>query len=202
MSDRAEFGRLLTRHFSAAGKVSDPQVDQLWRHYGLLVRWNRVVNLTGIRTMEGAVVRNYCTSLFVALHLPSGPVSVLDVGSGAGFPGVPMAIYRPDCRLTLAESNARKAAFLREATRDIPNVRVVAKRAETIEEAFDWVVSRAVGWKQLSKYAARLGRVVALLLSTADGETVCASKGWEWQRPLPLPWSHTGVLLIGTRCFT
>jgi len=202
MNDRAAFGRLLVRHFSVAGKVSECQIDLLWQHYDLLLRWNRILNLTGIKTMERAVLRHYCESLFAALHLPTEPVSVLDIGSGAGFPGIPMAIYRPDSRFTLAESHVRKAAFLREATRKLWNVRVIARRAGTIEEVFDWVVCRAVAWKQLRKHAGRLGREVALLVSRADADAVSASKGWEWRSPVSLPWSQTGVLLIGVACST
>jgi len=202
MSDRTEFGRLLATHFSVTGKVSEPQVDLLWQHYELLVRWNRVVNLTGISRLEEALMRHYCESLFVALHLPAEPVSVLDVGSGAGFPGVPMAIYRPDCLVTLTESHQRKAAFLREATRSLPNVRVVAKRAESITETFDWVVSRAVPWEQLRRRAAWLGRTVGLLLSLSDAQRVRVSEEWRWQAPVPVPWSRTGVLLLGSLRFT
>ena len=99
------------------------------------------------------MLRHYCESLFVAIHLPEEPVSVLDVGPGAGFPGIPMAILRPDCRFTLAESHQRKAVFLREATRHLSNVRVAARRAEEAAGAFDWVVSRAVKWPDVSRVA-------------------------------------------------
>ena len=202
MSDSYHFARSLSAHFARAGAVSDEQAMRLWQHYELLTRWNRILNLTGIRTMEEAIVRHYCESLFVGLHLPPEPVSVIDLGSGSGFPGVPMAVLRPDCAVTLAECHLRKAAFLREATRDLPNIRIAAQRAESIEAAFDWVVSRAVAWKQLRKHAARLGRTVALLLSRADAESVRSSPGFSWRPPVPLPWGRQSVLLVGTGCFT
>jgi 16S rRNA (guanine527-N7)-methyltransferase len=202
MTERADFARLLVRHFSVAGKASEEQVELLWHHYALLERWNKVLNLTAIRSVEEAVLRHYCESLFVALRLPSEPVSVLDIGSGAGFPGIPMAIYRADCRFTLAESHQRKAAFLREATRQLPNVLVAAKRAEAIQEAFDWVVSRAVSWRDLRKSAASLGHTVGLLVSSAEAQKIPASEGWWWETPVPVPWSHASVLLLGSVCST
>jgi 16S rRNA (guanine527-N7)-methyltransferase len=202
MNSPSEFADALREHFSLAGSVSMEQCERLWRHFELLARWNKVLNLASSRSMEEAVVRHYCQSLFVALELPREPVSVLDVGSGAGFPGIPMAVFRPDCHFVLAESHGRKAAFLREATRDLPHVRVAAQRAETLGEKFDWVVSRAVAWKQLRKHAGRLGRSVALLLSTSDVQKVRATRGWGWRAPVVLPWSGGGVVLVGSACST
>lgn len=202
MSGLTDFTRLLVGRFSLAGRVSEAQTELLWRHYELLERWNKVLNLTAIRSIEEAVDRHYCESLFVALYLPADPVSVLDIGSGAGFPGIPMAVYRPDCRFALAESHQRKAAFLREATRELPNVQVAAERAEALGQTFDWVVSRAVSWKQLRRSPALVGRTVALLLSSADAEKVSTSENWSWQTPIPVPWTHDGVLLLGSGCST
>jgi 16S rRNA (guanine527-N7)-methyltransferase len=191
------FAQLLTQRFSQAGAISAPQVEQLYRHYQLLVRWNRVLNLTSIVNIEEMVVRHYCESLFLGLHLPLEPVSVLDVGSGAGFPGIPMAILRPDCRFTLAESHQRKAVFLREASGALPNVRVVARRAAEIEETFEWVVSRAVGWKEVLRIAGRLGHQVALLLGERDARDLLEARGVLWQQPVPIPWGKQQVLVLG-----
>ena len=74
---------------------------------------------------------------------PQG-IRAVDIGTGAGFPGIPIAVVRPECAVTLIESHQRKAVFLREATRDLLNVRVLAMRAEDVKEKFDWIVSRAV----------------------------------------------------------
>ena len=196
------FAQLLTQRFSQAGAISAPQVEQLYRHYQLLVRWNRVLNLTSIVNVEEMVVRHYCESLFLGLHLPLEPVSVLDVGSGAGFPGIPMAILRPDCRFTLAESHQRKAVFLREASRALPNVQVAARRAGEIEETFDWVVSRAVGWKEVLPVARRQARRVALLLGERDADEVCTERGIVWQPAAPIPWGRQQVLVLGQLCST
>ena len=110
----------------------------------MLVRWNKVLNLTSIRTLEEAIERHYGESVFLAAHLPAGVLSIADVGSGAGFPGIPIAVVRPDCRVTLIEAHRRKAVFLREAARDLPNVTVIADRAESVHQSFDIAVSRAV----------------------------------------------------------
>jgi 16S rRNA (guanine527-N7)-methyltransferase len=182
---------------SGIGKVSAAQVEQLYRHYQLLMRWNRALNLTSVVKLEEVVVRHYCESLFVGLHLPPVPVSVLDVGSGAGFPGIPMAILRPDCRFLLAESHQRKAVFLREASRGLSNVRVAAKRAEQVQENFDWVVSRAVGWREVMPVGARLGRRVGLLVSDADLEELRKARGIIWAPPVRVPWGKQQALMLG-----
>lgn len=196
------FAGLLTERFSGVGKAPAAQVEQLYSHYQLLVRWNRVLNLTSIAELEEVVVRHYCESLFLGLHLPPESVSVLDVGSGAGFPGIPMAILRPDCRFTLAESHQRKAVFLREASRALDNVRVAARRGERIEETFDWVVSRAVDWKEVIPIATRLGRHVALLLSEPDAGELFKTAGVTWQAPIQVPWGKRQVLVLGQICST
>ncbi|MGE5568754.1 MAG: 16S rRNA (guanine(527)-N(7))-methyltransferase RsmG [Rhodospirillales bacterium] len=190
------FEELLARHFSAFGSLSSGQLALLRGHYELLVRWNRVLNLTAIKRLEEAVVRHYCESLFLGVHLPAEGVSVLDVGSGAGFPGIPIAVLRPECEVVLAESHQRKAAFLREATRDWPNVRVEARRAEEIDRASDWVVSRAVRW---DKVIALAQRRVSLLLGNEDAQAASAARGFNWEPVIPLPWGQRRVLLLGSR---
>lgn len=196
MSQEREFSQLLIHHFSPIRPCSAQEISSLYRHYELLTRWNRALNLTSIRRLEEAVVRHYCESLFVAVNLPPEPVSVLDVGSGGGFPGIPMAVIRPDCRFTLAESHQRKAVFLTEATRGWAFVRVEACRAEVVQGSFDWTVSRAVRWEQVLPLAQRH---IALLLGEDDAGRVSAIAGFRWQRPVPLPWGRRRMLLCGTR---
>src|SRR2546423_8657954 len=126
---------------------------QLAKHFDLLQRWNKVLNLTSVHGMEEIIERHYCESLFLAKHLPPGTLRVADIGSGAGFPGLPVAVLRPDCNVTLIESHQRKSVFLREASRDFPNVNVIAKRAESIDARFDWAVSRAVKYSDIEESA-------------------------------------------------
>lgn len=138
------FRELLTREFAPFGTLSPGQLDALEAHYRLMMRWNERINLTRMRKLEDIVRFHYCESLFLASKLPPGPFRVADIGSGAGFPGFPLAIFRPDLEVTLVESHRRKAVFLSQASAGIENIKVVPMRAEELESHYDWVVSRAV----------------------------------------------------------
>lgn len=134
------FRELLTQKVD----LSAAQLDALEHHYVLLMHWNAKINLTRIRDAEEAVSLHYWESVLLAQALPVGPLAIADVGSGGGFPGIPLAIVRPECRVTLIESHRRKAVFLRQASRNLANVRVIDDRAESVQERFDWVIARAV----------------------------------------------------------
>ena len=194
-----QFAELLRKHLAGILEPSDAQIEALTQHYDLLVHWNQRLNLTAIRNLEDAVIRHYCESLFFASHLPEAE-SILDFGSGAGFPGIPMAIWRPDWRLTLAESHQRKAVFLREASRSLPNVKVEAKRAEELSGRFDFVVSRAVSPTTVLETASSLAKNVGLMIGKADVETVLAHPGIRWSDPVAMPWGMERVCVYG--CFT
>ena len=139
-----DFKSLLELEFSPYGTVTRNQLVLLEQHFQLLLRWNQKVNLTRITSLRDAVRYHYCESLYLAQSLPEGALRIADIGSGAGFPGIPVAIYRPDCQVHLVESHQRKAVFLSEATRNLPNVQVLSVRAEDITESYDWMISRAV----------------------------------------------------------
>jgi 16S rRNA (guanine(527)-N(7))-methyltransferase RsmG len=139
-----------------APQLTIQQAELLAQHYGLMLRWNKVMNLTRIDKVEEAIERHYLESLQVAASLPAGALRIADVGSGAGFPGIPVSVVRPECSVTLIESHKRKSVFLKEATRSLPNVRVLAMRAEEVADSFDWVISRAVSLDDLHKFAAKL----------------------------------------------
>jgi len=184
-----KFREVLVREFSAYGRLTDSQLDRLEAHYQLLIQWNRRINLTRITDPEEAARLHYCESLFVGAVLPPGPLSVCDVGSGAGFPGIPLSILRPDVKITLLESDQRKAVFLREAVRALPNAQVLNERLEHCTSKFDWVVSRAVAKDEV--LSENLAPRVALLTSTAEvGES---HDDWEVIR---LPWGNNRVLAI------
>src|SRR6266436_9755293 len=99
-----------------------------------MLHWNKVINLTRIERLEEVVDRHYAESLFVGANLPFGSLTIADLGSGAGFPGFPIAVLRPECSVTLIESHKRKAVFLKEASRALPNVVVLAQRAEDVSQ--------------------------------------------------------------------
>ncbi len=105
------FRELLVCEFAPYGSLTTDQIDALEAHYKLLTQWNARLNLTRIESVEDAVRVHYCESLFVGTKLPSGPLRIVDVGTGAGFPGIPIAILRPECTLTLVESHQRKSGF-------------------------------------------------------------------------------------------
>jgi len=148
------FREVVASEFAPYGTLTSLQLDQLEAHYELLVRWNAKLNLTRIASPEDAARLHYCESLYLGASLAPGKLKIADIGSGAGFPGIPLAILRPDCQVTLVESHQRKAVFLREASRDLPNVKVLAVRAEYLCESFDWIVSRAVKPEDVLQLAA------------------------------------------------
>ena len=195
------FVDLLQRRF---GALAPEQVAALESHYELLLQWNRKLNLTAITGTEEAVERHYGESLFLASHLPAGALRIVDIGSGAGFPGIPVAVQRPDCSVTLVESHQRKAVFLREATRKLHNIRVIAKRAEEVTEEFDWAISRAVSYDDLRRFLHRLASHAALLTGAEAPATPMApgEPGFTWEDHIPLPGARQRFLRIGHPCFT
>lgn len=185
-----EFGALLGEALRGMAQLEPWQVARLYRHYELLVRWNRVVNLTGIRDAREIIERHFAESVAAGVHLPEGGWRVLDVGSGAGFPGIPLAVARPECRVTLAEARRRKAAFLREVTRDWEGVTVYCGRAEELSERFDWVVARAVAPREVLRLAERLGGGVLLLVGGGATRELGAAEGFRWEARVKLPWGR------------
>jgi 16S rRNA (guanine527-N7)-methyltransferase len=124
----------------------DGSAARFAQHLQLIAKWNRVHNLTAIRETEQMVVLHLLDSLSVLPHL-EGAETILDVGTGAGLPGIPVAIARPDAAVTLLDSSHKKAAFLEQVKAELalPNVTVVCDRVENWKPAlrFDAVVSRA-----------------------------------------------------------
>jgi 16S rRNA (guanine527-N7)-methyltransferase len=190
------FRNLLRERLRGIAELTDAQAEALESHYDLLVRWNRTLNLTTIRDLPEVVERHYGESIFLAAHLPADPLRIADVGSGAGFPGLPVAIYRPDCLLTLVESHQRKAVFLKEAARSLSNVRVLARRAEQVDEEFDLAISRAVSYHDLSASLRALAPAAALL---SGAESPPDDMGFMWEPPIPLPWGEQRYLRVGRR---
>lgn len=140
----------------------------------LLDKWNRTHNLTAIREPERMITHHLLDSLAVLPHLPSrGGLRLIDIGSGGGLPGIPLAVVRPDWQLTLLDSNFKKATFLRQAAIELPlpNVDVVAARVEDYQPAagFDIAISRA--FSDLAVFAGAGRRLLA-----PDGRLV-AMKG-------------------------
>jgi len=190
------FRDLLRERLRGIAELTDAQAEALESHYELMVRWNRTLNLTTIRDLPEVIERHYGESLYLAARLPAGKLRIVDVGSGAGFPGLPVAVYRPDCVVTLIESHQRKAVFLKEAARELTNVRVLARRAEQVDQEFDLAISRAVSYSDLSLSLKALAPAAALL-SGAEGPP--DDMGFVWEPAVPLPWGKQRWLRVGLR---
>lgn len=148
--------------------LDQQQLDQFASYADELRRWNERVNLTAITDEAGIVVRHFLDSLRCALSWGASPRSLVDVGAGAGFPGLPLKILCPELRITLVESVEKKAAFLRHivAVLGLSEVAVVATRAEALgrdpaqREQYDLAVARAVAeLRVLAEYCLPLCRV-------------------------------------------
>lgn len=184
--------------------LEDDLTERFARYRDLLLRWNERVNLTAIRDEDAILRRHFVESIACAQLLPPGIATLLDFGSGAGFPGLPIALCRPEIRVTLAESQSRKAAFLREAVRILGvSADVRASRAESLERRFDCVVLRAVDRMQDATAAASnlITRGGYLALMTTERERAklerVAEGGIAWQPPVSLPGSNGQIVLLG-----
>jgi 16S rRNA (guanine527-N7)-methyltransferase len=190
---------------AGAAALTQPQTNQFEAYLSLLLSWNERVNLTAIRDEEGILSRHFVESILCARSLPDGIVTLLDLGSGAGFPGIPIALCRPEISVTLAESQGKKAAFLNEALR-VLGVRgmVHAQRAELLTALFDCVTLRAVDRMEQAVQAARRlvrpGGWLALMTTGTELGHLQAAVGEEltWSRTVQLPGSVDRLIAFGT----
>jgi 16S rRNA (guanine527-N7)-methyltransferase len=173
-------------------------------YFSLLIRWNARVNLTAIRDPDGILSRHFVESIACARALPEGIRTLLDFGSGAGIPGIPIALCRPEISVTLAESQGKKAAFLQEAARVLGlSTKVYSRRGESLTAYFDCVTLRAVDRMRYAVQAAtRLvapGGWLAVMTTSLELANVQTSAGEiiDWGDPLPLPGGDDRVLALG-----
>lgn len=196
------------------------ELNHISTYIDILLRWNSRINLTAIRDPEEIVTRHFGESLFVARQLfptgahagtaplgrseqsPAPPVA--DIGSGAGFPGVPIKLWAPNIALTLIESNHKKATFLREVARSLilTDVNILNVRAEEVAQRFDLVTLRAVErFAETLPAAARLlapAARLALLITAPQIKTARSIlQNVSWDAPLPIPGSKSRILLVG-----
>lgn len=185
----------------------DPETSGRFESYiSLILRWNDRTNLTSVRDAEGILARHFVESIACARVLPAGIGSLVDFGSGAGFPGLPIALCRPEIDVTLAESQGKKAAFLQEAVRVLGiQATVHAGRAEELRAEFDCVTLRAVD-KMVAAVAAAAGLVrpggwLALLTTGAQLPSLQVSAGAEftWGAVFPLPGAVDRIVALGWR---
>jgi 16S rRNA (guanine527-N7)-methyltransferase len=183
--------------------------EQFEGQLSLILRWNAHVNLTGIRDEEGILKRHFVESIACARALPDGITALLDVGSGAGFPGIPIALCRPEIAVTLAESQGKKTAFLQEAVRVLGvAAKVHCGRAEALTTQFDCVTLRAVDkMPQAVEAAGKLvapGGWMALMTTGKELDRLKAAAGAEfaWAEPRLLPGGEDRLLAIGKRAIS
>ena len=185
--------------------LTTEQLEQLRVYLALLLKWNAKISLSAVREPEQIVRRHFGESLFAGAHLQARENSELaDLGSGAGFPGLPIAIQLPEMKITLIESQQKKVAFLREAIRavGIRNASVYAGRAEDSKIKSQIVTMRAVEKFDVSvataaSLVARGGQLVLLIGSAQAQNARSLLPKVRWKEPIDIPESRERVLLIG-----
>jgi 16S rRNA (guanine527-N7)-methyltransferase len=188
--------------------ANDVQVLQIQQYMKVLLAWNEKMNLTAIRDPLEILNRHFCESMYAAVAIPVENGRLADVGSGGGFPGLPLKIMRPDLQVFLIESNIKKATFLAEVIRDLEltDARVLVGRYEELGEEvapLDFVCSRALGefpsfleWARSEQIAAKQ---VILWIGARDLPEIQKIQTWEWREPIPVPNSLRRLLLVGSR---
>ena len=178
----------------------------LFDYLVLLERWNQTYNLTAVRMLEDMVGRHVLDSLALLPYL-DGVATMADLGTGAGLPGIPLAIVRRDLQVTLVESAGKKARFLREAVRrlGLANAHVLESRAEAVDmpAAFDAITARALatlaGIVSVGGHLLRPGgRLLAMKGARPDDEVAALPAGWrvDGMHPLQVPGSDAERHLV------
>jgi 16S rRNA (guanine527-N7)-methyltransferase len=199
--------RELLTPFLDSASLSTNRIDLVTVYLDLLLRWNSKINLSSVREPEEIVTRHFGESFFAARRLfpnRDSATTAIDLGSGAGFPGLPMKIWSSTLDLTLIEANQKKAVFLREVVRTLglAQVSVLAERAEDAHALAELVSLRAVERFEKTLPIARQllkprGRI-ALLIGSAQVETARSLlSDIRWVEPIPIPLSRNRVLLVG-----
>lgn len=190
--------------------LSPVQLAQILTYLRLLLRWNQKINLTAIRDPEECVTRHFGESLFVAAHLELRG-SLLDIGSGAGFPGLALKIVFPDLAVTLLEPVAKKRAFLKEAARVCEFAQVEA-RGDRLEDfastthiaTFDFATMRAVGNLELmvllgAKCLKPNGELLLWLTRNQAPALSSFPSGLQWAEPLSIPLTRAVEIWQGVK---
>ncbi len=181
--------------------------DKIRTYILLLLKWSGAISLTSVTDPVEILKFHFGESIFAASTVSFGKSRLADVGSGAGFPGLALALVVPSLAVTLIESNTKKCAFLAEIVRELrlPSVTVFRGRMETLpidSEPFDFIAARALGqfdellaWSK--EHIAAAGKVV-LWLGEADSREISPKRDWNWARPVLIPGSARRYLLVGS----
>ncbi len=207
--DNARLAELL-QPFAPASEFPPKLVAQLQLYLDLLLRWNARMNLTAVRAPEQIVTRHFGESLFAAQVLKAhidGPKTLADVGSGAGFPGIPAKLLIPELQLTLIESQNKKATFLREVARalKLENANVFSGRAEEWNGRANVITVRAVEkFERALPVAAGLVAEGGLLCLLIGADQFASARqllgaGWHWSEPVVVPNSAARRICLAQR---
>jgi 16S rRNA (guanine527-N7)-methyltransferase len=202
MVEQRQISELLAPYLNGH-PLSASQLDEIVSYIDLLLKWNRTINLTAIRQPEQIVRRHFGESLFAAHHLLASDSAdhAIDVGSGAGFPGAVLKIFAPSIKLTLIESQGKKATFLRELSRvlQLDHVRVVQERAERFQEKATLVTFRAVEkFESILRTAGSLvspGGLLGAMIGASQLTAAASILPGRW-RSVPIPEAESRVLAI------
>ncbi len=188
--------------------LSDRQIEQLTTHFALLVRWNQRMNLTSLRRHEQIATRHFEESLFLAKLLPQATGLIVDVGSGAGFPGLPLKVVHSAMPIVLLEPNKKKTAFLKEVVRSC-TLEGAEVRAERLSETARGSLAGRASLVTMRAVAATadvlddLGRLlqkggqIALFVGESDAAKLAKAPGFDWEEPVAIPHSERRVILTG-----
>jgi len=202
--DIATIERLLRPY----AKLDEQRLRIISIYIDILLKWNARINLTAVRDPEEIVTRHFGESFFAAEVLRSDPVpeSAIDLGSGAGFPGIPLAVHMAGTKVTLIESNHKKSTFLREviAALKLQNAVVYAGRGEDYPEQAELVTMRAVErFDKALPIAVKLavpgGRVGLMIGSAQIAQAKALAPEMDWREPEPVPGGHSRALLVGVK---
>ena len=194
----------MLRPYSDEHEWTSAQLDLISTYIDILLKWNERTNLTSVRTPEEIVQRHFGESLFAGLQMlaSDSTARVIDVGSGAGFPGLPLKIHAPGIRLTLIEAHSKKNTFLREVIRalGLTGVDVVLGRAEQFKSKGELVTLRAVEkFEVILPVAGSLveeGGRLGLLVGASQVAKAKEILPGGWESPISVPNSAARALLI------
>ncbi|MGH9691736.1 MAG: 16S rRNA (guanine(527)-N(7))-methyltransferase RsmG [Candidatus Acidiferrales bacterium] len=182
---------------------------QVLAYMSLLQRWSQRISLTAVSDPFEILRFHFGESFFAGAAVPILDGRLADVGSGAGFPGLPLKMLRPKIHLTLIEANLKKCAFLSEVIRilNLDHVSIVRGRMEAHimgHERFDIVTARAVGQtRNLLRFAGtsltEIGKMVFWLGEHDIAEMAAKEHSWQWDTPREIPGSERRFLLVGAR---